>query len=674
MAHPFVGLLRRVHRRPYRVTWHTVADAMVVEFFVVTRRWRRGAEAVVGRHAAARAAVCRAHRRRPRRRRRRLAAQAQIDFRRTEGSRVLAAAENLAARAVLRQALEAPAPRSRVSSPPPSPTRVQSLSGASFVRSSDADGGSSRTRATPADRAAAVAPHGDRRRRGPAAWVGDGPGAGGARGRGARARCSASRRADRAARRRGRGRAAVPEPRREPALRGAEPAHLPRAGRHRSGSPARCSLARRVKRQTLGLEPREIRGLVEHREAMLTGIKEGVLGPRPRRPRDAGQRRGAPDAAAARRVHRADAGTSSASRTALRRRPHRQRRAADAVVFAGERILTLNRKPVAVRGTAVGSVTTMRDLTELRAAAAGAGRHPADDRGAAGPGARVRQPAAHDLRAAGARRSTTRCCATSSGSARRPRSWRRRSPSASTSPPLAALLIAKSSVAAERGDPAAPRAETRASGRSTTSWRRTSPPSSATSSTTRWTRSARSAAARWRSRCVEDDGERARSRSATPGPGWRPSWSRRCSPAGSPPRPPRGGYRGLRAGADPHDLRAARRLGERAQRRRGGVRRAPAARPASAAVPSARRGGVRDDPGARRRRRLHGRQGARGVRRPHPRRSRSSGWRTPARTALAAVAAAAARPRAARHPPARHVRHRGAAPAARAATRTSTCW
>ena len=37
-------------------------------------------------------------------------------------------------------------------------------------------------------------------------------------------------------------------------------------------------LARRVKRQTLGLEPREIAGLVEHREAMLHGIKEGVIG------------------------------------------------------------------------------------------------------------------------------------------------------------------------------------------------------------------------------------------------------------------------------------------------------------------------------------------------------------------------------------------------------------
>ena len=35
-------------------------------------------------------------------------------------------------------------------------------------------------------------------------------------------------------------------------------------------------LARRVKRQTLGLEPREITGLVEQREALLHGIKEGA--------------------------------------------------------------------------------------------------------------------------------------------------------------------------------------------------------------------------------------------------------------------------------------------------------------------------------------------------------------------------------------------------------------
>ena len=36
-------------------------------------------------------------------------------------------------------------------------------------------------------------------------------------------------------------------------------------------------LSRRVKRQTLGMEPREITGLVENREAMLQGLKEGVV-------------------------------------------------------------------------------------------------------------------------------------------------------------------------------------------------------------------------------------------------------------------------------------------------------------------------------------------------------------------------------------------------------------
>nr|WP_270887118.1 ATP-binding protein [Pedococcus sp. 5OH_020] len=42
-------------------------------------------------------------------------------------------------------------------------------------------------------------------------------------------------------------------------------------------------LARRIKRQTLGMEPREIAGLAEHREAMLYGIAEGVIALDPQR-------------------------------------------------------------------------------------------------------------------------------------------------------------------------------------------------------------------------------------------------------------------------------------------------------------------------------------------------------------------------------------------------------
>ena len=37
-------------------------------------------------------------------------------------------------------------------------------------------------------------------------------------------------------------------------------------------------ISRRIKRVTLGLEPREIRGLVEHQDAMLHGLREGVVG------------------------------------------------------------------------------------------------------------------------------------------------------------------------------------------------------------------------------------------------------------------------------------------------------------------------------------------------------------------------------------------------------------
>ena len=125
-------------------------------------------------------------------------------------------------------------------------------------------------------------------------------------------------------------------------------------------------LARRVKRQTLGLEPREIRGLVEHREAMLTGIKEGVLALDPDDVvtlvnAEAHRMLALPPDCIGRPLDALDLEPRVVD---VLTSPDGQR---DAVVFAGERILTLNRMPVTVRGTAVGSVTTMRDLTELRA-------------------------------------------------------------------------------------------------------------------------------------------------------------------------------------------------------------------------------------------------------------------------------------------------------------------
>jgi sensor histidine kinase regulating citrate/malate metabolism len=123
-------------------------------------------------------------------------------------------------------------------------------------------------------------------------------------------------------------------------------------------------VARRVKRQTLGLEPREIRGLVEHREAMLTGIKEGVVA------LDNEHRITLVNAEGHRLLQLppecigrtpAELGVDARLVRMLSGRASGR----DQVVQVGTRILTLNRMPVAVRGRPVGSVTTMRDLTEL---------------------------------------------------------------------------------------------------------------------------------------------------------------------------------------------------------------------------------------------------------------------------------------------------------------------
>src|SRR5687768_7199528 len=123
-------------------------------------------------------------------------------------------------------------------------------------------------------------------------------------------------------------------------------------------------LARRVKRQTLGLEPAEIAGLVEHREAMLHGIKEGLIGLD-----SAGRVTLANDEARRLLVLPGDV-TGSPLRSlgvpddllALLTTGSDE---PDHVVVHESRVLVLNRMPVLVRGRAVGSVTTLRDRTEL---------------------------------------------------------------------------------------------------------------------------------------------------------------------------------------------------------------------------------------------------------------------------------------------------------------------
>jgi two-component system, CitB family, sensor kinase len=123
-------------------------------------------------------------------------------------------------------------------------------------------------------------------------------------------------------------------------------------------------LARRVKRQTLGLEPREITGLVEQREAMLHGIREGVIGTdtanRITLVNDEAVRLlGLPADAVGRSLHaRSIAGEVGDVLTG-------RVTAADQVVLGGDRVLVLSRMPVILRGRHSGWITTLRDRTEL---------------------------------------------------------------------------------------------------------------------------------------------------------------------------------------------------------------------------------------------------------------------------------------------------------------------
>ncbi|MET8354243.1 ATP-binding protein [Micromonospora sp. NPDC005206] len=126
-------------------------------------------------------------------------------------------------------------------------------------------------------------------------------------------------------------------------------------------------LARRIKRQTLGLEPREIAGLAEHREALLHGIAEGVIALDPqlritlvnavgRRLLDLPEHclgRSLADLRISGRLRDVLAGTSDGPE------------ARDEVVVRAGRVLVMNRMTVNKDGRRLGSVTTLRDRTEL---------------------------------------------------------------------------------------------------------------------------------------------------------------------------------------------------------------------------------------------------------------------------------------------------------------------
>ncbi|MFI9757216.1 ATP-binding protein [Streptomyces sp. NPDC051963] len=124
-------------------------------------------------------------------------------------------------------------------------------------------------------------------------------------------------------------------------------------------------LARRVKRQTLGLEPREIAGLAEHREAMLYGIAEGVIaldpGDRLTLVNEMGRTLlDLPEECVGRSLDQL--GIDGRLRDVLAGAAPEQR---DQVVVRRGRVLVMNRMTVTKDGRLLGSVTTLRDRTEL---------------------------------------------------------------------------------------------------------------------------------------------------------------------------------------------------------------------------------------------------------------------------------------------------------------------
>jgi len=117
-------------------------------------------------------------------------------------------------------------------------------------------------------------------------------------------------------------------------------------------------LARRLKRQTFGLEPGEIARLLETREASLHGIREGTV---------------ATDVDGritlindeARRLLRLSSDSVGRPLTEVRDLLIGEVTGADEVVLAADRVLVVSRMPVVVRGRNIGYVATFRDRTEL---------------------------------------------------------------------------------------------------------------------------------------------------------------------------------------------------------------------------------------------------------------------------------------------------------------------
>lgn len=131
-------------------------------------------------------------------------------------------------------------------------------------------------------------------------------------------------------------------------------------------------LAARLKRQTFGLEPFEIAGLLEEREASLQGIHEGAIATdsegRITLANDEARRLLAlPSDCVGRKV------SQVLPQGRLLRFLSGGLKDEDEVLLAGERVLVASRRSILVRGREIGHVATLRDTTELTGLARGLG-------------------------------------------------------------------------------------------------------------------------------------------------------------------------------------------------------------------------------------------------------------------------------------------------------------
>jgi sensor histidine kinase regulating citrate/malate metabolism len=128
-------------------------------------------------------------------------------------------------------------------------------------------------------------------------------------------------------------------------------------------------LSRRIKRHTRGLEIAEIASLADHREALLHSIREGVVavnneGDITLLNDSALELLGVTTAAVGRRVD--SVGLDQAVVEFLLSGED-GRSAGDTVIATRTRVLALNRRAATSQGQLIGTVTTMRDSTELAA-------------------------------------------------------------------------------------------------------------------------------------------------------------------------------------------------------------------------------------------------------------------------------------------------------------------